>query len=579
MVKKLQVLLLGLGIILSGSVLAQNKKLMHNANRTRAAKVKDTHRGMKVSKKSPLFTKSTLFSEDFNNGIDTTWRMVDVDGDGWNWYFDSFHGAMASYSYDTVNYDALYPNNYLITPQISIPAGGAILSYSTFSIDAYYPDQYSILVSPSGSDNVDSFTVSLVVDSIAPDIPTTYTFPLGAFVGQQIRLAFVHDDVDEWGIVIDDVEVYTPDSVELAVVSADLLGTVAASNNVSINARIMNNGGTALSNVAVHCSVNGTPYTATLASLPGQQSATATFTGIDMSSVGTTYNVKIYVHDPADNNQNNDTINLTTVALPAPSITWDFEGDTNLPAGFTAVSYDGATAYSTGFFPNNEPWTVFDDSNYGYMEDTPYPEGGTNCAMAESWFDEEGVQANRWLITPRITLTSSNYILWDAMSQDDEYLETYRVRISTTNTDTASFTVLTTINSEEGVWKRRYLDLSAYAGQTVSIAFQLVSFDMFRLLVDNIKILGSATIAGDEPPVGLEQASNEVRLYPNPTTGRITIDAQNITRIEVIDAMGRVAMTQEGNANTMNISSLAEGVYTLRIVTENGVSMKHVVKK
>ncbi len=567
---------------MSGSVLAQNKKLMHNANGTRAAKVKDTHKGVKKNKKSPLFTKSAIiFSEDFNNGIDTTWRTVDVDGDGWNWYYDSFHGAMASYSYDTVNSDALYPNNYLITPKISIPAGGAVLTYSTFSIDDYFPDQYSILVSPSGSDNVDSFYVSLVVDSIAPGSPTTCAFPLVAFVGQQIRLAFVHNDVDEWGLVIDDVEVYTPDSVELAVASADLLGSVAASNNISINARIQNNGGTSLSNVAVYCSVNGTQYTATIASLPSLQAGVATFTGIDMSSVGTTYNVKIYVNDPADNNQSNDTLNLTTVALPTPSITWDFEGDTNLPAGFTAVSYDGATAYSTGFFPNNEPWTVFDDTDYDFMgdKDTPYLEGGTNAAMAESWFDEGAIPANRWMITPRITLTSGNYLVWDAMSMDNEYLETYRVRISTTNTDTASFSTLTTINEEEGVWTRRHLDLSAYAGQTVSIAFQLVSCDMFRLLVDNVKIMGPATLAGDEPSVGLEQAANEVRLYPNPTTGHLTIAAQNITRIEVIDAMGRVAMTQESKANTINIGALAEGVYTLRIVTENGVSMKHVVKK
>ena len=77
----------------------------------------------------------------------------------------------------------------------------------------------------------------------------------------------------------------------------------------------------------------------------------------------------------------------------------------------------------------------------------------------------------------------------------------------------------------------------------------------------------------------VKDETSEVYVYPNPTTGVITVAASNITRIEVIDAMGRVAMTQNCSANTMNISALAEGVYTLRVTTENGVSLKRVVKK
>ena len=206
-------------------------------------------------------------------------------------------------------------------------------------------------------------------------------------------------------------------------------------------------------------------------------------------------------------------------------------------------------------------------------------------AMAESWFDENDSKsaypANRWLITPSIRLTTGNYFVWDAYSMDSDYLEDYKVRISTTNTDTASFTTLATIIEEEGTWQRRLVDLSAYAGQDVYIAIQYISDDMFRLLVDNLKIAGPATLTPDGPePEGLETAAgSDINVYPNPATGMITVAAANIIRIEVIDAMGRVAMTQNGSANTMNISALAEGVYTLRVATENGVSMKRIVKK
>ena len=42
---------------------------------------------------------------------------------------------------------------------------------------------------------------------------------------------------------------------------------------------------------------------------------------------------------------------------------------------------------------------------------------------------------------------------------------------------------------------------------------------------------------------------------------------------------GRVVMTQDGDVKSLNISALTEGIYTLRVVSENGVSLKRVVKK
>ena len=169
----------------------------------------------------------------------------------------------------------------------------------------------------------------------------------------------------------------------------------------------------------------------------------------------------------------------------------------------------------------------------------------------------------------------------EAKSYEDEYLVYYLVRISTTNTDTASFTTLYSIFGEEAEWQRRTVDLSAYAGSTVFFAFQLISDDQNLLLVDNIKILGNATIAGNEPdPEGLATADNDVRIYPNPATDNIRINANSqITLVELIDMTGRVVMAQDGDVKSLNISALTEGIYTLRVVSENGVSLKRVVKK
>jgi hypothetical protein len=586
MAKTLQILFLGLAIVLSGSTMAQNKKLQRDASMERAAMTKKGVKKMKKHKKAPLFTKTTsIFSEDFTNAPDTAWRYYDNDGDGYTWEYDSYYENMVSYSYDDYNYEALYPDNWLITPQITIPASGAVLSYGYFAYDEdYYSEVYSVMVSPSGSDNIDSFYVPILSnDMLTSDAYMTNTLSLNLFAGQTVRLAFVHHNCsDEWGLGLDDIEVYSLDSVDLAVTGTNVRPVSQSNASATITADVENLGFAAINNLTVYCDVNGTVTNATIASLPSMQTATASFTGINLSNLGT-YNIKFYVAHPDDADNTNDTLSVTTTVLPAYSLTWDFEGDTNLPAGFTTGRYDNGTAYSTGFFPNNEAWVVFDDTDYDYLE--PGFEGGVRVAMAESWFDENDSKtaypANRWLITPSIRLTTGNYFVWDAYSMDSEYLEDYKIRISTTNTDTASFTTLATIIDEEGTWQRRLVDLSAYAGQDVYIAIQYISDDMFRLLVDNLKIAGLATLTPDGPePEGLETAAgSDINVYPNPATGMITVAAANIIRIEVIDAMGRVAMTQNGSANTMNISALAEGVYTLRVTTENGVSMKRIVKK
>ncbi len=69
--------------------------------------------------------------------------------------------------------------------------------------------------------------------------------------------------------------------------------------------------------------------------------------------------------------------------------------------------------------------------------------------------------------------------------------------------------------------------------------------------------------------------------YPNPTTGKLTITAQNtILSIEIVDAAGRSVMnTIENTTSTdINISNLPNGYYIVKIQTENGLINKNIVK-
>ena len=68
------------------------------------------------------------------------------------------------------------------------------------------------------------------------------------------------------------------------------------------------------------------------------------------------------------------------------------------------------------------------------------------------------------------------------------------------------------------------------------------------------------------------------RIYPNPTTGNVTIEANNMKHITVISTLGQVLYDANvsGDTYTMSLGQYQAGLYMVRIYTENGVSVKRV---
>ena len=63
-------------------------------------------------------------------------------------------------------------------------------------------------------------------------------------------------------------------------------------------------------------------------------------------------------------------------------------------------------------------------------------------------------------------------------------------------------------------------------------------------------------------------------IYPNPATDVLNVNANsNIQSVEIMNIMGQAIQTINVNdMNTqINTSSLSNGVYMLRVTTENGV--------
>ena len=72
--------------------------------------------------------------------------------------------------------------------------------------------------------------------------------------------------------------------------------------------------------------------------------------------------------------------------------------------------------------------------------------------------------------------------------------------------------------------------------------------------------------------------SDNITLYPNPTSGKLTIVADDIEKVEVFDQSGRIAATFK-DTNEIDIHNLPTGAYTLRITLHNGSAVKRVIKQ
>ena len=174
--------------------------------------------------------QTVLLGEDFNHGIPSTWYAVDADGDGHNWGDFGMVGhsgaeedsCATSQSYTSTD-GALTPNNWLITPAITIPANSyPMLSFWVCAQDANYPaEHYGVYVTTSAdftNTNPSNWTLlfeeTLDADGGAREQGAwkQKTASLLAFAGQTVHIAIRHFDCrDEFYINLDDftVEVIT----------------------------------------------------------------------------------------------------------------------------------------------------------------------------------------------------------------------------------------------------------------------------------------------------------------------------------------------------------------------------------
>jgi hypothetical protein len=76
-------------------------------------------------------------------------------------------------------------------------------------------------------------------------------------------------------------------------------------------------------------------------------------------------------------------------------------------------------------------------------------------------------------------------------------------------------------------------------------------------------------------PVTPEKTSS-LKLFPNPTRGKLTIDAENFEYVEVYDTSGRLII--KSKLKTIDLEEQSEGLYLLKI-NANGATQEFKVFK
>lgn len=70
----------------------------------------------------------------------------------------------------------------------------------------------------------------------------------------------------------------------------------------------------------------------------------------------------------------------------------------------------------------------------------------------------------------------------------------------------------------------------------------------------------------------------EAAIYPNPTNGNVTIKADNMQRIIIANSLGQIVYDAEldGSETSLNMSQFGVGMFTIRVITANGIGTRQV---
>lgn len=246
-----------------------------------------------------------------------------------------------------------------------------------------------------------------------------------------------------------------------------------------------------------------------------------------------------------------------------------------LPEGW---STDGNPSWYDWSFQGTVYYTDYYESSYVVS-----PHNGSKQAVLEWDSSESPSTQDQTLVTPVLNITRPTVLqFWTWVQYGTDGYDHFAVRV---------------YDTYNGTWEDKWdaadmpygqinaynepvsINLDEYIGKNIKIGFrgyndfgEFLAFDWF---VDDVKVVPT-----DTTDVNVnELASLKLNVYPNPMKDVTVIEAQsNIQQVTLMSLNGAILEERKTNAQQvkLNLEGYSEGIYVVRIVTEEGVENRKI---
>lgn len=579
----------------------------------------------------PMMNSSFTVDEllyDFADSTMSDLTLIDANNDGYNFRVYPFGGygsgkCLKSESWMAGNIGNLNPDNYLVLPRVTATES-TVFSFMAVDSDmpgiAPDPEHFGVAVSTTGNTNPSDFT--MVQEWNSTGDYTEYSVNLSAYAGQQIYVAIRHFNTtgETYYLYVDDIKMT---NVE-AEITRPAKGALVYANGELI--AMLNHGETSYTHSVNRYNVDycirviqeGNKDNGTYYALAAPQCATAEvecaraknlsanwdgqkvtlswernifidfeddpqgWSMLDADGDGYTFGIYMGGGMNPDGSVNTTNTNACLSSFSFINGIGDLSPDNYAFMPKVKVLPNASIEfYASGYDPNypNEPIAVSVASEDGlnitdvqsFVTAYPYQRytvdlsayAGQEVFLGFHHRSNVGAYA---VVIDNITVTN---VVWAGTASETLRYHVYR------SFDGSNYDI---IGCAEG-------DAVSYDDNDIQSVNCYYKVTAINTMPGNETCESAPTMASDGihdyvtvQTDGVNELDADTKVYPSPTHGQITIEAEGMSRVTVMNALGQTVYDAPADADqtVLNLSQYGTGMYLIRISSEKGVCVKRV---